>query len=569
MSRLRPVLLVFILSSVISQSPAQRTITIDPTAPRQTFEGWGTSLAWFANGVGGWPDPQRDRLAAALFDPKTGLGLTYIRFNIGGGDNPHNPKPIRLPQNDMPGYEPTPGHFDWSADANQRWIMQKAQSYGANLIEAMSYSPPYWMTISGTSEGAADGGSNMQQKYFGHQSGGFADYLTTVVAHYHDAWGITFRTLDPLNEPLPRWWRSDDRKQEGAHFSIEEQDKLLRDTGLSLASKHLLTTVSAPDENNIDNTVKELRAYSSAAKTKISQVNTHSYGGTQRSALQDLAAADGKRLTMSEWGSSDPTGKQLSQQIQRDITGMDAVSWSIWQPDWPSLFKIDYQKQQFSLTPLYAIYGNYTRFIRPGYQFLPTDDPTTLSAYDFNTKTLVIVEQNWTASPATLTFNLSGFTLKDSTVTTHRASGATLAIISTTPSAAHSFTAEAPPQSVTTYVISGASINAPTTPIPIRGKRTLNRIDDSITVPFTGSQARLYGDFGPSQGIAAFSIDGGAETDVDLYAPKQADNLVIFSTPLLKEKNHTLKVRVTGLKNPASFGYAVTTTHADIASPHL
>lgn len=95
---------------------AQQTVTIDATTPRQTFEGWGTSLAWFANGAGGWDEQNRDRLAAALFNQQTGLGLTYVRFNIGGGDNPHS---IRRAQNAVPGYEPSPGQFDWTADANR------------------------------------------------------------------------------------------------------------------------------------------------------------------------------------------------------------------------------------------------------------------------------------------------------------------------------------------------------------------------------------------------------------------------------------------------------------------
>lgn len=35
---------------------------------QQEFEGWGTSLAWFANIVGRFPDPLRSHLADLLFD---------------------------------------------------------------------------------------------------------------------------------------------------------------------------------------------------------------------------------------------------------------------------------------------------------------------------------------------------------------------------------------------------------------------------------------------------------------------------------------------------------------------
>ncbi len=39
---------------------------------QQEFEGWGTSLAWFANIVGRFPDPLRSHLADLLFDAKVG-----------------------------------------------------------------------------------------------------------------------------------------------------------------------------------------------------------------------------------------------------------------------------------------------------------------------------------------------------------------------------------------------------------------------------------------------------------------------------------------------------------------
>ena len=53
-------------------------------AEQQAFEGWGTSLCWFANVAGGYPDPQRNYLADLLFDPEKGLGLQICRYNIGG-----------------------------------------------------------------------------------------------------------------------------------------------------------------------------------------------------------------------------------------------------------------------------------------------------------------------------------------------------------------------------------------------------------------------------------------------------------------------------------------------------
>lgn len=37
-----------------------------------------------------------------------------------------------------PGYEPSSGSYDWTQDANQRWVAAHAQSRRANLFEAVS-----------------------------------------------------------------------------------------------------------------------------------------------------------------------------------------------------------------------------------------------------------------------------------------------------------------------------------------------------------------------------------------------------------------------------------------------
>ncbi|WP_434749904.1 hypothetical protein [Paenibacillus amylolyticus] len=53
------------------------------------FEGWGTSLAWWANDLGGWKDQNKvDEVMDLIFDPVKGLGLNIVRYNIGGKKTP-------------------------------------------------------------------------------------------------------------------------------------------------------------------------------------------------------------------------------------------------------------------------------------------------------------------------------------------------------------------------------------------------------------------------------------------------------------------------------------------------
>ena len=50
-------------------------LSVDLTRKQQAFEGFGTSLCWWANVVGGFPEPLRSQLVDLVFDSERGLGL--------------------------------------------------------------------------------------------------------------------------------------------------------------------------------------------------------------------------------------------------------------------------------------------------------------------------------------------------------------------------------------------------------------------------------------------------------------------------------------------------------------
>ena len=86
-----------------------------------------------------------------------------MRYNIGGGENPQY-----LPPNtpylqyraQVPGFlASSTAQYDWTQDANQRWVLQQGILKGVNIQEAFSNSPPWWMTNSGSVTGAAGGGT--------------------------------------------------------------------------------------------------------------------------------------------------------------------------------------------------------------------------------------------------------------------------------------------------------------------------------------------------------------------------------------------------------------------------
>jgi mannan endo-1,4-beta-mannosidase len=82
--------------------------------------------------------------------------------------------------------------------------------------------------------------------------------------------------------------------------------------------------------------------------------------------------------------------------------------------------------------------------------------------------------------------------------------------------------------------------------------------NDSYEVEFYGDRVKLFGTKGQQNGIAAISIDGGAEVFTDLYSTSLAANATIYQSATLSRGYHKIKVRVTGQRNTSSTGNAIT-----------
>jgi len=93
--------------------------------------------------------------------------------------------------------------------------------------------------------------------------------------------------------------------------------------------------------------------------------------------------------------------------------------------------------------------------------------------------------------------------------------------------------------------------------------------DAFFQVRFNGTQIKLYGAKAPTHGIAAVSIDGGAETFVDYYAATRTDDTLLYTSQALADGQHTLRVRVTGAKNSSSSNYFITTDRVDVTENSL
>ena len=188
-----------------ADSESVKVVTLDPsnalTFNNGKFEGWGTSLCWWANRVG--YDETLTNKAAELFYSDNGLSLDIARYNIGGGDDPAHDH-ITRSDSKIPGY--AIGYdangsiiYDWSADANQRNVALAAQRANPDVyFEGFSNSPPYFMTNSGCTSGAVlPSYDNLRSTEYDN----FAEYIATVTEHFKNEFGIEFKSYSPMNEP--------------------------------------------------------------------------------------------------------------------------------------------------------------------------------------------------------------------------------------------------------------------------------------------------------------------------------------------------------------------------------
>ncbi len=404
-------------------------VNVDWRHPGPPFEGWGTALAWFANVTGRFAEPRRTELADLLYG-RDGLALNIARYNIGGGNAPGTPSYLR-PGGDIPGFWRKPAEksgtgwwnpdaedaWDWSADTGQRWWLDAIKERVTPqelILEAFSNSPPYFMTRSGLVSGNVNA---LEDNLIPGFETKFSRYLARVTAELERRHGIRFRTLSPINEPNTPYWFSTNR-QEGAHWSPEAQSRMFIALAQVLRERGMKTEISGPDETNPQTFFVDWAGLSADAKAVIRQINVHSYEWIGKSGVRDIAETSGKRLWMSEVDLSPSNVREdindmrpaiaLAQQIVTDINSMNPQAWILWQAienrssdpknssNW-GLIKADFsnlERPEYRITKKFWAFANFTKFIRPGYRFLKSDDPDALVAEHPETNEVVIVVVN-------------------------------------------------------------------------------------------------------------------------------------------------------------------------------
>ncbi len=290
------------------------------------FQGWGTSLAWWANVVGGWRSA--GQVEDALFslpdrEHPDRLGLNVVRYDIGAspvlwcppedqtsgcGTDPSRDRSLPVadlsrvptcrsfgPGRAVPVLADGPGEpADLGRDRNQMAVLRAVLARAPReslALEAFANSPPWWLTVSGCPQGnpdAADARDNLSPASYG----AYASYLAAVLLAFRQR-GIVFDSLEPLNEPENPWGQDNNPYtgrplctagcQEGMHFGPEPPLRqtpslapLLDELCGRLAAEGTATGVSTPDGFNPSDT-RALVGLAGPLPDCLAQINTHMY----------------------------------------------------------------------------------------------------------------------------------------------------------------------------------------------------------------------------------------------------------------------------------------------------
>ena len=461
-------ILLAVVISLFANSYSQNTVKVEKknqiTTNNGYWEGWGTSLCWWANRIGYNPTLTKQS-AELFFDSKKGLGLNIMRYNIGGGDDPtHNH--ITRTDSDVPGWqyynaETGEYEYDYNADFRQLNVLKAASKAAGQdaYIEVFSNSPPYFMTVSGCSTGNF---KSEEDNIRADAYDDFAEYLAHVTHYMMKKLKLDVKSISPMNEPNTNYWPAFNYKQEGCHIDAgESQSKLLVETKKALTRYGIENIIlTASDETNPGKQIEEIKLMTPQARAAINRISAHTYGVNGIRELGQLAKEENINLWMSEVDGNGTAGTNagemsaalwLANKIINDITAMEPSAWVLWQVIDTHVSKEGYKgrvdkgplqtmggywgtayanhdTEEIVLTQKYYAFGHFSKYIRPGSSLIICNNGlnrgcNAIAAIDNKGKQITVVCTNTTANNQNMNIDLSDFHSGKSKVTHIRTSG--------------------------------------------------------------------------------------------------------------------------------------------------
>ena len=387
-------------------SPAEVTIHWNDTHQRIT--GFGASGGNEAAGnFQKLTSHNQRRLCDLLFEVKNGIGLTMVRNEIYAWK-----------------IHPTPETWDWTQDNDQVWLMRQAKARGATNFWSAVWSPPLWMKSNGI---LTNGGSLLAQ-----YSPAYADFLTQYVCEYKRRFGLDIAAVSISNEPEVK------QSYQSTSWTGEEMRDFIRHhLGPAFRRAGLPTRLIVPETSVWGDLPKwaDVILADPEARDFISIVATHQYDQSYTGSEPQFPPATpepaypaaklhGKEFWQTEvsfiGGKPDPGigwGLGTALLIHNALIGGEVNAWIWWVflNDWKDNEGLtDLAGNSFVINKRLWAFGNYSRFVRPGWVMIgATSNPAAnvfVSAFkDPGTGKFALVAINNTDTAVTLQTHFDGF----------------------------------------------------------------------------------------------------------------------------------------------------------------
>jgi glucosylceramidase len=216
------------------------TITVDPTRTYQSVDGFGGALTDSTAAVlSTLPAQARDAAMRQLFDPRQGIGVSFLRQPVGSSD--FTAAPAHYTYDDMPAGQTDFAlrHFSVAHDQAQILpLLRQAKELNPKLtVMATPWSPPAWMKDSGSLVGG-----HLKDDPAVYQA--YARYLVEFVQAYAAA-GVPVDYLTVQNEPQNR----KPNAYPGTDLPVQQEAKVIEALGPLLREASPRTKILAYDHN--------------------------------------------------------------------------------------------------------------------------------------------------------------------------------------------------------------------------------------------------------------------------------------------------------------------------------
>ncbi|MDR9854194.1 glycoside hydrolase [Paenibacillus sp. VCA1] len=382
---------------------AASDVTVNWNDVKQEIDGFGVSQAGWSDAIYDLREPARSEVMDLLFRPDIGIGISIFRGAL------------------FPEFNPAPGQYDFNVRPDQVWVMQQAKARGVDKLIASTWSPPAWMK---TNNSTTHGGYLKQENY-----GDYAALMSKFIKAYKQQFGLDLYAVSIANEPNSMTFLSwDSSEWNSTNFQVFLKDYLKQamvNEGVQ-ATKVIAGESSWWSEDLIKDSLND-----PASAERLDIVAGHNYPvpiiNTELPTTPfSTALSKGKKVWMTEVSkvdSYDPgmgSGLKFAKQMHNFMTKAGVNAWMYWTGAIPGnndegLINVDKAANTYAVTKRYYTFGNFSKFIKPGYVRIGAPDSPQSGVYtsaykDPATGKFAIVAIN--DNDATSEFDLvpSGFT---------------------------------------------------------------------------------------------------------------------------------------------------------------